>query len=160
MTNRMDEVFKMINRSKDRIKQTAEVFTPPELVNEMLDKLPEETWMESKTFCDPACGNGNMLVEVLKRKLKKGHNPLNAVKSVYGTDIMKDNIDECRIRLLNIVKEYHEITPDHVRAVLVNIRVTPLSKYKNGSLDYDFEFEDHIRNESILTDLADLLNKK
>jgi hypothetical protein len=149
----------MIDRTH-RIKQTAEVFTPPELVNEMLDKLPDDVWIESKTFCDPACGNGNMLVEVLKRKLEKGHDPLNALKSIYGTDIMKDNIDECRIRLLNIVKENCELTPEHVRAALVNIRVTPLSKYKNGSLDYDFEFEDHIHNESILIDLANLLNKK
>lgn len=69
---------KLQTRRKNRQKQTAEIFTPPYLVNEMLDKLTEygpEIWEEGKTFIDPACGNGNFLIEVLKRKLDLGHNP-------------------------------------------------------------------------------------
>ena len=142
-----------------RRKETAEIFTPPALVNEMLDKLPIEVWEENKTFCDPACGNGNMLVEVLKRKLLHKHNSVNALKSIYGTDIMKDNIDECRVRLLKIIKEHRKVTPEHVHAVLVNIRVTPFTKYPNGSLDYDFEFEDHIKNPEICEQLAERINE-
>ena len=62
-------------KREKRNNRTAEVFTPPSLVNEMLDKLPPEVWQPEKTWCDPACGNGNMLLEVLRRKLGKGHEP-------------------------------------------------------------------------------------
>ena len=63
-------------RREARKSQTAEDFTPAPLVNEMLDKLAKygpESWKPGKTFLDPACGNGNMLVEVLKRKISLGH---------------------------------------------------------------------------------------
>jgi hypothetical protein len=80
-----------------------EVFTPPELVNKMLDKLPPGVWArgdESWTFLDPACGNGNFLVEVLRRHLDGGVSPDDALRSIYGIDIMPDNVLECRHRLL------------------------------------------------------------
>jgi type I restriction-modification system DNA methylase subunit len=55
---------------KARRKKTAEVFTPKELVQEILDKLPEDSWEEDKTFCDPAAGNGNFLVEAYAYKVE------------------------------------------------------------------------------------------
>ena len=129
-----------------RKKQTAECFTPPFLTNQMLDKLtqyaPKQFWKdEGKTFLDPASGNGNMLIEVLKRKLSHKHNPLKALQTLYGTDIMADNVKECRQRLLKVVSQHVAITKDHIRAVMKNIICTPLDKYPNGSLDYDFEFK-------------------
>ena len=126
-------------KRKTRKKRTAEIFTPSWLVVQMLDKLNEyghEAWEDGKTFCDPACGNGNMLIEVLKRKLSLKHNPLIAIQSIYGADIMEDNIRECRERLLKTLEEYIPITEDMVKAVLKNIVWTPLKKYPNGSLDY------------------------
>jgi hypothetical protein len=129
----------MTDKRAKRRKQTAEVFTPAELVNEMLDKLNEygpESWEPGKTFLDPACGNGNMLVEILKRKISLGHSPSKALASIYGTDIMADNIEECKNRLLVI------IGPSKRRRRIVdqNIVCTPLDQYPNGSLDYDFSF--------------------
>ena len=127
-----------------RRKQTAEDFTPPSLANEMLDKLQEygpEAWLPGKTFLDPACGNGGLLIPVLQRKLFLGHDPTEALKSVYGCDIMRDNIRECRLRLLKVIKECGvEITEDHVKTVFNQIVVTSLKKYKQGSLDYDYTF--------------------
>ena len=130
---------KLQERRKNRRKKTAEFFTPPSLVNEMLDKLPKEVWREGKTFCDPACGNGEFLVWVLLRKLAKGHKPLDALKTIYGVDIMSDNIEECRKRLLKIISLCEKITEDHVIAVFVNIRFLSTNgrNYPNGSLDYD-----------------------
>lgn len=87
-------------KRKERRKQTGEVFTPPELTNEILDKLPDEVWEEGKTFCDPSCGNGNMLLEVVKRKQSYNHDPIEIVKSIYGVDLMTDNVAECKERLL------------------------------------------------------------
>jgi len=136
-------------KSKERIKKNAEVFTPDFLVNEMLDKLPEENWEEGKTFCDPACGDGQFLVNVLHRKLKANHDPLNAIQSTYGCDIMQDNIRICRMRLLAILKEYTKITKDHIKAVLRNIVWLNMKKYPNGSLDYDFSFKNGINRKDI-----------
>ena len=90
-----------INRTTDRIKQTGEVFTPLPLVDEILDKLPEEVWTDpSKTFIDNSCGDGNFLVRVLARKLKYHPTKLfEAVSTIYGVDLMPDNINQCRERL-------------------------------------------------------------
>jgi type I restriction-modification system DNA methylase subunit len=90
-----------LTKSKARVKQLGEVFTPPELVNEMLDRLPAELWTDpSKTYIDPACGTGNFLVEVVRRKIEAGSTPLQALETTYGIDIMEDNVLECRQRLL------------------------------------------------------------
>ena len=125
----------------ERAKQTAEVFTPPELVNDMLNKLPATVWEKGKTFCDPACGNGNFLIEVLKRKLAKKHDSLEALQSIYGVDIMKDNIGECRMRLLQVLFNAKiTITKDHIKAVFNNIFWANPKVYPNGSLDYEFDF--------------------
>ncbi|MCZ7645915.1 MAG: SAM-dependent methyltransferase [Planctomycetota bacterium] len=129
------------DKRKKRRSQTAEYFTPPKLVDEMLDKLPPSAWEPSKTFIDPACGNGNMLVQVLRRKLANGQEPTIALKSIYGTDIMVDNIRECRLRLLKVVSHTAPISEEMIRTVFTNIVATPLSKYPNGSLDYAFDFK-------------------
>lgn len=95
-----------MTKSKKRIKATGEVFTPAWLVNEMLDKLPPELWANStKTYLDPACGSGNILVEVVRRKIANGHEPYWALKRTYGVDIMPDNIEECRERLVEVACE-------------------------------------------------------
>ena len=87
-------------RSEERKKSLGEVFTPPELVEEMLDQLPPEVWTDhTKTFLDNSCGNGNFLVAVLDRLLNTDPDPLNALSRVHGVDIMQDNVDECRERL-------------------------------------------------------------
>ena len=94
-------VDKGTKRQKDK-NGLGEVFTPPELVKMMLDKLPKEKWSDpTYTVADSTgCGNGNILVEVIKRKIEAGLTPLKALSTVYGLDIMEDNIIECRERLL------------------------------------------------------------
>ena len=137
-----------------RKKQTAEDFTPAPLVNEILDKLNEydkESWEEGKTFCDPACGNGNMLIEVLKRKISLGHDPVEALKTIYGTDIMQDNIRECRLRLLKLIRDNGvAINEDLVRTVFNKIVWISIKRYANGSLDYDFKFPNKASMKDIL----------
>jgi|ETNvirenome_6_85_1030632.scaffolds.fasta_scaffold21598_2 hypothetical protein len=93
-----------MSKSQERVKATGEVFTPPWLVNDMLDKLPWWVWTNTaKTYLDPACGNGNFLVEVLRRKIANGATPTQALSTTYGIDIMMDNVMECRKRLFEIV---------------------------------------------------------
>ena len=89
---------------QQRKKGTAEEFTPPELVNEMLDKLPPEVWIDpTKTFIDPAGGNGNFVIEVLKRKLKNNHTPLQALSTIYSVELLQDNVEEMKQRLLDLL---------------------------------------------------------
>ena len=93
-------------KSRKRVKDRGEVFTPSWLVNEMLDELPEDQWTDSsKAFIDPACGNGNILVEIVRRKIESGAQPLQALMTTYGVDIMPDNITECQQRLVRVAYE-------------------------------------------------------
>jgi len=89
------------HKRKQRRKQTAEDFTPDPLVQEMLDKLPQEVWTDpSKKFLDNSAGNGNFLVAILCRKLAAGHSPLQAISTIYGVELMPDNVEEMKDRLL------------------------------------------------------------
>jgi SAM-dependent methyltransferase len=88
-------------REKARVKATGEVFTPTPLVNEILDKMDNELFVDSdKTFLDPSCGDGQFLAGVLYRKLQNGSTFEQALSTVYGVDLMEDNVELCRERLL------------------------------------------------------------
>jgi len=90
-----------IERDKARVKSTGEVFTPTPLVQEILDQLPQEQFQDlSKTFLDPSCGDGQFLGEVLIRKVENGIDFETALSTIYGVDLMQDNVELCRERLL------------------------------------------------------------
>ena len=107
-------------KSKTRVRDKGEVFTNQREVSAMLDLVKQETERIDSRFLEPACGNGNFLIEILRRKLevvkfryKKSQweyekNALIAVMSIYGVDIMQDNIDECIKRLLNLFEDYYK----------------------------------------------------
>ncbi len=84
-----------------KIKELGEVFTPSDLVNTMLDELPDNVWIENSTFLEPSCGDGSFVIEVIKRKVKHGHDILSVISSVFGVDIQADNIEECKKRVVN-----------------------------------------------------------
>lgn len=95
------EYMSGVQRSQQRVKATGEVFTPTELVQEMLEQLPPEVFTDpTKTFLDNSCGDGQFLGEVLIRKMENGSTFEQALSTVYGVDLMPDNVDECRKRLL------------------------------------------------------------
>lgn len=127
-------------KRKDRKKTTGEDFTPPWLIDDMLAKLPQSAWAPSKTFIDPAAGNGNMLIQVLWRKISRGHDPLEALWTIYGIDIMQDNVRECRLRLLKTIQLHEPLTEEHVKAVFTNVIHLNSKKYPKGALQYDFSF--------------------
>lgn len=106
-------------KSKQRVADYGEVFTPEWLVNDMLDLVKHETERIDSRFLEPACGNGNFLAEVLRRKLAVVDSRYSksqieweryaviAVSSIYGVDILEDNAQECRERLFNIFDEHY-----------------------------------------------------
>ena len=90
-----------VERDQLRVKATGEVFTPTELVREMLERIPVEQFQDpAKTFLDNSCGDGQFLGEVLIRKMENGATFEQALSTTYGVDLMQDNVDECRKRLL------------------------------------------------------------
>ena len=106
-------------KSKKRVADHGEVFTNEREVNAMLDLVKHETERIDSRFLEPACGNGNFLAEVLRRKLKVvdqryGNIQMDweryaviAVSSIYGVDILEDNAKECRERLFNIFDDFY-----------------------------------------------------
>jgi len=102
-------------RSQARSDAHGEVFTPTELVLEMLEELPDDMWEDGKTFLDPTCGNGQFLAAVAIVKKEMGHD--SVLQSIYGVDLMADNVEDCRKRLLAIAgntPENHAILDDHI----------------------------------------------
>ena len=97
----MDENHgRSIPRSKDRIHVTAEIFTPSDLVIQMVQRLPLDVFEPTKTVLDPACGDGQFLVAAKWIKiLKFGMSEEAALRDIYGIDIMSDNVALCRLRL-------------------------------------------------------------
>ena len=111
-------------KSRERVAERGEVFTAEREVNAMLDLVKQETERIDSRFLEPACGTGNFLVEILRRKLvvirrqyqkQLGELELQttiALSSIYGVDIMKDNVAECCQRLFDIVCSwYSEVHP-------------------------------------------------
>jgi SAM-dependent methyltransferase len=124
-------------RTKKRSDAHGEVFTPPWLVNQMLDELDDSSFnAPGKTFIDPACGNGNILVEIIRRKIKNGCTAYQALMTTYGVDIMPDNIDECRERLIDAAYEATSTTREgwqtrlFERAVNQTIRLGDTLKFE------------------------------
>ena len=92
-----------VDRESDRVKATGEVYTPTDLVIEIMQKMIEndpEVFAPGKTVIDPACGDGQFLVPVKWYKvLHHGMTEQEALSDIYGIDIMPDNVEVCKRRL-------------------------------------------------------------
>lgn len=111
-------------KSKKRVADHGEVFTPPWLVEKMLDLVKGETKRIDSRFLEPSCGSGNFLVPILQRKLaavevkygksefEKKHFALLALTSLYGVELLADNIAECRANMLGVYADYLGIEPE------------------------------------------------
>jgi hypothetical protein len=109
-------------KSKRRVADHGEVFTPPWLVEKMLDLVKGETERIDSRFLETACGSGNFLVPVLQRKLaaveskfgkaefERRHYALLAVMCTYGIELLPDNIVECRAKMLEVFADYLNLT--------------------------------------------------
>lgn len=105
-------------KSKQRVADHGEVFTPEWMVEAMLDLVKAETERIDSRFLEPACGSGNFLVRILQRKLaavelkfgrsdfERRHYALLALMCTYGIELLEDNIAECRTNMLEILAEY------------------------------------------------------
>jgi hypothetical protein len=106
-------------KSKQRVRDHGEVFTPDFIVNDMLDLVKNETERIESCFLEPACGDGNFLAPILERKLdvvKKKYSKsqtefermsLLAVSSIYGVELLQDNVEACIDRLYKIINDLY-----------------------------------------------------
>jgi hypothetical protein len=109
-------------KSKKRVADHGEVFTPPWLVDAMLDLVKDEAERIDSRFLEPACGSGNFLVRVLQRKLtavqvkfgksdfEKRHYALLGLMCTYGIELLEDNIAECRANMLEVLADYLNVS--------------------------------------------------
>ncbi len=105
-------------KSKQRVADHGEVFTPEWMVEAMLDLVKEETERIDSRFLEPACGSGNFIVKIMRRKLaavelkygksdfERRHYALLALMCIYGIELLPDNIAECRDNVLDVFAEY------------------------------------------------------
>lgn len=105
-------------KSKRRVADHGEVFTPAWLVESMLDLVKSESERIDARFLEPACGSGNFLVSILRRKLaavelkfgksdfERRHYALLSLMCTYGIELLEDNIAECRANMLEILADY------------------------------------------------------
>jgi hypothetical protein len=108
-------------KSKQRVADHGEVFTPAWMVEAMLDLVKDETERIDSRFLEPACGSGNFLVQILRRKLaavelkygksdfERRHYALLGLMCIYGIELLADNIAECRANLLEILADYLQL---------------------------------------------------
>jgi len=90
-----------VDRSYERVSNSSEVFTLEEDVERELDKLDQKYFIDaSQTLIDPCCGDGNYLAMMLLRRIKNGIDFETALSTIYGVDLMEDNVELCRERLL------------------------------------------------------------
>jgi hypothetical protein len=110
-------------KSKQRVADHGEVFTPAWMVEAMLDLVKYESERIDSRFLESACGSGNFLIQILKRKLatveqkykssdfEKRHHALLGLMCIYGIELLQDNAQECRENLLKIYSEYLGVGP-------------------------------------------------
>lgn len=115
-------------KSKERVADFGEVFTNEREVNAMLDLVKDETENIESTFLEPACGDGNFLIEVLRRKLKVvkegyGKNEeqyekfsIVAVTSIYGVELLQDNVNACIERLFNYWNDEYTVNCKNIQS--------------------------------------------
>jgi hypothetical protein len=119
-----------VERDKLRIKQTGEVFTPSWLAIEGLLQIEKADCTAfsdpSKTFIDPAVGDGTLIGEALIRKLENGIDFETALGSIYGVDLMQDNVELCRERLLCGREDLRHIVETNIVC--------------HNALEYDYSF--------------------
>lgn len=117
--------------SRQRVMDHGEVFTPPGLVNDMLDLVAAECERVDSRFLEPACGHGNFLVEVLRRRLRLVDlrhrartqwepNALLGLACLYGIELLHDNVSDCRNRLQNLFADHYQARfPKHAKPGVV-----------------------------------------
>ncbi len=139
----------LIIKSRNRVIDFGEVFTPSWMVTDMLQTIPNDGERIESRFLEPACGSGNFLVQILQQKLRlverlysnnfeKKHFALLSLMSVYGVELLEDNVSECKSNLHSIFLEFvdHLEDEDLTTLSLSAERVTEINIINGDALTY------------------------
>lgn len=131
--------FMNLVKSKKRVADHGEVFTPAWMVEAMLDLVKDETERIDSRFLEPACGSGNFIVQILRRKLaavelkfsksdfERQHYALLGLMCIYGIELLADNIAECRANVLEVFADYLRLDePDDLYRAATHVLSTNL----------------------------------
>lgn len=129
-----------IKRSKQRVKKTGEVFTPPSLVDEMLAKLPEHMWEPHRTFIDNSAGDGNMIVRIISWKVAKGSTVEQALSTTYAVEFMPDNTKRLRERVLETAENLDPTINTIEEARKKYGHIVQKNIVNHDALKYDYSF--------------------
>lgn len=130
------------DKRKERHSVTQEDFTPNGIVNDLLSRIPEEAYTDfTKTILDNSCGIGNILCVVLQKRLdncQAKEDVADALKTIYGVELMADNVEETRERLYVLALE---MFPDIADDFMLNFKVRAIIRNRirwNNSLTCDY----------------------
>ena len=133
------EYMSGVDRNKLRVKATQEVFTPTKLVMIILDEFPKEVFTDpNKSFIDNSCGDGQFLSEVLIRKMENGSTFEQSLSSIFCVDMMQDNVDLCRERLLCGQEQFRYIVEKNIvchNALTYNYTFGESETFGNGMFE-------------------------
>lgn len=161
--------------SKEREKANGEVFTPKELVLEMLNKIPKEDWKDpDKTFLEPSAGDGNFLVKMFEYRVRYKVDPIQALTTLYGVDLMEDNVYDARQRLLHLFVKYDSIDRIEEAEKIINNNIVianslefhywdnELSDSEKGeyiTFDKNFKFVDRTSDDKVVKESKTEVNQ-
>lgn len=110
----IEQIINKEYRTEDRLNRrtgevcTQEFFTPADIVFHMCDKVSKEKWKDTTAnFLEPSFGNGNFLLAIIYLKIKNGSTPEVALQHTYGVELMRDNVDEAKERILEMLDEFN-----------------------------------------------------
>lgn len=97
---------KRVSRRKNSDVNSQEFFTPYSIVKRMADKISDEDWSNpEKTFLEPTAGNGQFVCYIIYRRIISGVDTVTAFKTLYATELMKDNVIEMKERCIDLLKQ-------------------------------------------------------
>ena len=136
-----------VDRDRSRVKATGEVFTPTPLVQDIINQLDPDLFINpEKTFLDPSCGDGQFLSEILIRKVEGGIDFEQALSTIYGVDLMEDNVKLCQDRLLCGREDLRHIVEQNIvcaDGLKYHYRFDGTPPYSLTIEEYEAELERH-----------------
>jgi len=139
---RSREYMNGVDRDTNRVKATQEVFTPTAMVQDLLNQLDIDWSDPEQVYNDPTCGVGQFLSEALIKKISNGIDFETALSKIYGSDLMQDNVDLCRERLLCGREDLRHIVEKNIvcaDGLRYHYRFDDSYPYDDEALEIEFE---------------------
>lgn len=124
-----------VSRRKNSDVNSQEFFTPYSIVKRMCEKISDEDWSDpSKTFCEPCFGNGQFILYIIYNRILHGIDWKTALETLYGVELMNDNVGETKERIINFFKEMKILFDENIAREIMDKNLVC-----SNFFDWDFE---------------------